>query len=1273
MCVSVNHVACAVARALSLACVALACMAGPSYGAMVNLVPDGVVANPGGVTRQRVTDCAAITTNLHPALDENIVAGASDFGCIAGTQAADFIEKDLTTGSSVTVDFSLTDFAPVGAKPVHSIELHWRTCAEVAGDEANLALYQADGTTLITAVNGMAISSICGSTWNGFRIVPKHLGALTDAQLDGMIARLTLRHSGGAPAGNHFIRVSAINVRPIYCTAAQEICGNALDSMNNTRTAWTGCRGGVNPDLALRLSGGGTATTSCDVATGEFAFTTAMAAGERAVVYMNRGIPLGAGATYIEVDQGGEHVDVAPNNVYLDAYPHATASLTNAEMSFWDGSNDAQIPIDVTGSALVESQPVSLFLQERMTYLPGGDVTASYIGLDRNTNVTNSAGSVITLKGSGLGSSCATPATRQPLCRGANSTMTNPPTSTVRFTGTSNYNIARFTYGILEIMPPSGTPTVTGNNDTLNASTLTIGGAGGSPDVNFGGFTTTAVTGTTTLNAGATLRDTTSAAARTSTFAGSFTGAGTVNITSSFRSTVLRGSGAASFGQTVAGTDWVFSSLALENSSGAARTVSSPTPGGSGKIVATNLTVGRASDTANTIFDVNTNDRAVTVGGTATITTRGVLSASSAQPLSLLNDFVRNGSFVHNNGPVTVMPTTDGVSRLAYAGATTFFDLSLVGPGEVEFDNVDQTDVVGSFVATSTDCTTPDRLWLASDVDGSQWEVNATGTKSVSNVAVRDSNAVAAIVGTMPTLDGGNNAGWTFAPQAGCGSPAPDSFLTQGATQPVNVTAATPTFSFVNRSGGSVDRRHTQVYATLPDNVAGLWHFDGSGAAAFGGAASLNSGAVATGSAQPEFGQSLQLDGVDDHAAIASVPALQIASNFTVDAWFRTPALAGTSAVLLQRSSGTGCATNCNYSVSIDLVNNRVCGQTTIAGVLASTCSANGTSTAWIDNSWHHVAFVREFNAGTHTQAVYVDGLVVAGPSVVSGPADTAAAALTIGRATSGGSMYAGLIDEVRVHSAAMSAAEVDGYARAHRPHATVLWDSSPSGVGVAMVSCADAVRCANIVYGTGGGSVELRRDGARYYVRSRARASTDVWSEWGSDWFEMEITPAISVSAGSIDLGAVIPGSDVVGSTNAQVTTSDDRGYVLLGSYPTALPGNGSGGTVASFVPAPPGTPASVWTAGTSQGLGITVLGASGGAAARLPIWGPGTGTPANDFVNNHYAGLAVGTTTLLHRRTTMYALTDTINLAIRVNVDASQPVGIYNGTVALTALTNP
>ncbi len=306
-------------------------------------------------------------------------------------------------------------------------------------------------------------------------------------------------------------------------------------------------------------------------------------------------------------------------------------------------------------------------------------------------------------------------------------------------------------------------------------------------------------------------------------------------------------------------------------------------------------------------------------------------------------------------------------------------------------------------------------------------------------------------------------------------------------------------------------------------------------------------------------------------------------------------------------------------------------------------------------------------------QTLYVDGAVTAGPALASGPAGTGAAPMTIGRATSGGSHFAGNIDDVRVTAAVMDADSVDGYARAHRPHATALWDSSPTGTGVAIASCSNGVRCANVVYGTGGGSVELRRDGARYYVRARLRAPGNVWSDWGSDWFEMQVTPSISVAPSNIAFGLLTSGVDAVGTTGIQVTTNDERGYLLLASYPSSPLNNGFGDTVPSFVPSPPGAFASVWPEGATSGIGITVLGASGGAASRLPQWGPGTGTSATDYVNNYYAGLAVGTMTMLHRRTSMYAGPDTVNLAVRMNVSSSQPAGLYTGTIAVVAVANP
>lgn len=161
-----------------------------------------------------------------------------------------------------------------------------------------------------------------------------------------------------------------------------------------------------------------------------------------------------------------------------------------------------------------------------------------------------------------------------------------------------------------------------------------------------------------------------------------------------------------------------------------------------------------------------------------------------------------------------------------------------------------------------------------------------------------------------------------------------------------------------------------------------------------------------------------------------------------------------------------------------------------------------------------------------------------------------------------------------------------------------------------------------------------------------------------------------IATSVSSIDLGLVVPGTDVVGSVTASVTTDDMDGYTLYATDTSdtwsvecaACPANvpdwtGDGATPTS------------WSEGSAGYAGVTVRDATGG---RLAKWGTGTGTTETDFTNNLFAGLDAGTSTTLHSRSSATSA-DSVLISYRINAQSSQQAGSYAGSIALTVTATP
>jgi hypothetical protein len=161
-------------------------------------------------------------------------------------------------------------------------------------------------------------------------------------------------------------------------------------------------------------------------------------------------------------------------------------------------------------------------------------------------------------------------------------------------------------------------------------------------------------------------------------------------------------------------------------------------------------------------FDGNTNDEAVSIADSIFIDTSAIYSASSntANALTIGNDFTNNGTFTHNNGR-TVFNNSANTSILLYSANITFGDLYVTTAGKpMQFDNSERTTVAGALNIQGADCTTG-RVFLDSDVDESQWDINATGSVSVTYADVEDSNAITALLATNSTeSDYGSNTNW---------------------------------------------------------------------------------------------------------------------------------------------------------------------------------------------------------------------------------------------------------------------------------------------------------------------------------------------------------------------------------------------------------------------------------------------------------------------------------------------------------------------------------
>jgi hypothetical protein len=164
-----------------------------------------------------------------------------------------------------------------------------------------------------------------------------------------------------------------------------------------------------------------------------------------------------------------------------------------------------------------------------------------------------------------------------------------------------------------------------------------------------------------------------------------------------------------------------------------------------------------------------------------------------------------------------------------------------------------------------------------------------------------------------------------------------------------------------------------------------------------------------------------------------------------------------------------------------------------------------------------------------------------------------------------------------------------------------------------------------------------------------------------------------LTADSPTVNLGTVLANTDATATSVLTVATTNATGYTL-----TATDQNDAwamrDAALDQLLDAPASCSApAAWAAGAASGFGISVLGATGGAASRLAKWGTGTNTAANDFTNNLWCGLRSGTTATQHQRAGFFAGSDTVTVAYRGDVPTSQVPSAYSGIVTYTATANP
>ena len=200
----------------------------------------------------------------------------------------------------------------------------------------------------------------------------------------------------------------------------------------------------------------------------------------------------------------------------------------------------------------------------------------------------------------------------------------------------------------------------------------------------------------------------------------------------------------------------------------------------------------------------------------------------------------------------------------------------------------------------------------------------------------------------------------------------------------------------------------------VPALVAALAFNEGTGPTAADASGSGNVGTLTGASwiAGGRYGGALSFDGTNDWVTVADAASLDLTTGMTLEAWVRPSAINGWETVLLKEMAGSGLA----YALyAADGGGRPPAGYVFVGGDRAVV-----GSTVLPLNAWTHLATTYD----GAIQRLFVNGMEVA-TRAQSGGISTSTGALRVGGNSVWGEYFGGLIDEVRVYSHALTAAQV--------------------------------------------------------------------------------------------------------------------------------------------------------------------------------------------------------------------------------------------------------
>jgi hypothetical protein len=225
-------------------------------------------------------------------------------------------------------------------------------------------------------------------------------------------------------------------------------------------------------------------------------------------------------------------------------------------------------------------------------------------------------------------------------------------------------------------------------------------------------------------------------------------------------------------------------------------------------------------------------------------------------------------------------------------------------------------------------------------------------------------------------------------------------------------------YAFINTTISSTS--NTTAFIDWNRSLAGWWRFNGENgesATFFRDWSSFGNNATCSGTGCPtsttgKYGNALKFDGSNDYINAGHAGSLNITKNITVEAWIKLDKLNAWQVIASKGYPDVSPYWSTVWRLAVSSTNS-------IQFNIPNVGTANSAG-SMIDTNWHHIAGV--YN-GTKV-IVYIDG-IQGGISSGSGPITSSTYDLLIGMQANNAFRFNGTMDEVRIHSRALSQDEI--------------------------------------------------------------------------------------------------------------------------------------------------------------------------------------------------------------------------------------------------------